>query len=140
MGLLRHAITALVIFGMLALGYFAFISDIANNYGITQDSNLTEIYSLYGSVVNESSGLGENITQKVEAVNGSGFLGTLEVLSTSMWDAAKMPFQAMLIVKTIISKGAEAIGLPTWVATGFIAIILISLAMIILSAFFRWAL
>jgi len=135
---IKNIIIIILVVSGISFGYFGFANDLMDNYGITQDANLSNTEQVLSDTFNET----DTITSRIqESVRGSGGITVKEgftILSATALAAIKLPFQ---LIKTLMTLFADLIlnipGFPPWVGTLAIAVIVILLSFAVLSAVLR---
>jgi len=121
----------------IGIGLFGFATNMYDNYGINLGGNYTQTQT---QLENSFSGI-ENITfaiqQKVSEPGGvteeSGFV----VLTKGALAAIKLPFEIIKFVSVLLVDISATIGLPTWVVSMTMAIIITVILFAIFSAILR---
>jgi len=139
---LKDYIIALILVSIPIIIFSTLMYETANSkyYNV----NLSSHYNYVYNEINNSMGittaydLGLNMSEKMEESSGIGVQESLIILSEGAIMALKMPFTAMKIIPHLISVVAMELGVPSWLVTTFIALLLITLTFLILSAFLRW--
>jgi hypothetical protein len=138
--ILRAFIIGFLIAGMLFAGMSIFMGDIANNYGVTIDGNMTKSYNSLGMSLNQSTSTVYSMQNKTEGGEGitSNPSNELVSISPTIWGVIKTPFEMLTNFVSASKAIVTTMGIPTWFYYGLIAIISITLTLIVLSILFRW--
>jgi len=131
-------IIGIIIFSGVILGIISFENGLFNTYNI--NTNITTELSKYNYLNNTYEGV-EAVRKKVESgVNSTAtdYLGDLAYMG---WQGIIVSFKAISnYIKLLVTIPSEELGIPTYITTIGISIILVIFIMTLLSAILRYQL
>jgi hypothetical protein len=140
---LKDYIIGIILFSVIVVGFVTFMYDSGTSkyYNLDFNDEYAEIYEDINTTLGIGSGyeLGINMSESLEESEGVTTSSTgWSVLAEGAKKALKTPIIAMKIIPNLITKVAVKIGIPSWLFTTIIALLIITLAFLLLSAFMRW--
>lgn len=130
---LRSILISLIVFSMAIAGMGMIVADFNTSYNVTIDTGWEDTYNLLDNVT-ENTGVIKNQTAGSEIETATAF----ESLSQGGLASLKLFYNSGAYFSSIINNMALEYGVPAWVVEGLLAIIILTISMIILSAIFRF--
>ena len=123
---------AIIMVSLCAVGFGAFMVDLGATYGVPIDPAYSNTYDKTNEILNKSN----QITQTV-----SGNIATTDSIS-DIWvlqgtSAIQLGLQGTSLIKAMLLDAANIIGLPYWFIGGVLAMILVVLGYLAISALSR---
>jgi len=141
---IHYIIIALIIAGMVTTGITLYIGELGNNYGVTADvSGLNRTMTQLSQTQNDT----QSIVDTLHTFQLRGDILDVIYVPYEMikigWTVTKTIFGSFGVVGTLISDlstalAEQGIPIPIWAINGVISIFLITIAAIIIFAFFKW--
>ena len=132
MAKLTEIVIALVIFSVIIYGFSLIWAETTNEYGVTYTENISsqfnKINDTWKDVEAMSTKLQNASTQESTAVDS---------MVASTYSAMRLFFNSFGLVKAVIEMIAITFGVPNWIITAVLTIVLITIVGAILSAFFK---
>ena len=123
---------------LFALGIFGLKNDLVANYGVTESAALQSTESKFTELLTNTQKNASQIASRTETSGGlevesSGFIIAKEVFSI-----IKLPFKLIPLMSDMLTEiGNNIPGLPTYIMPAIIAILLVSIAWIVISKVLR---
>ena len=134
---LKTFLIASIMVSMFALGIYGFKTELANNYGVPDNSFLTQNEESFTTLLNSSSGIGTSMSERTEQSGGLRVTSGVIEIASDVYSIIKLPFQLTGIINDLLTDVVSQLGFPTYFVQGIYAMILIIIALIVISLVFR---
>lgn len=118
---------------MVILGMVSFMTDLFTQYEVDADTSFNTTFAKSQQLLGYAKNTSEKAQQGKLAEGGS----EADILQ-SVRSAIVFPFKAVGLLFTMFSELMTTFGLPLWFVNGFVAIILFTVAFLILSFLWRY--
>lgn len=122
----------IIVFSMVIAGLSTFLADLNHEYGLGVDTSWNETYNQLDQVSGVTEDI-RNATEGSEITTADAF----ETISEGGMGAMKLVFNSFSLMDTIMTDLMREIGLPPWLYQGFLAILIVIVSFLIISAIFR---
>lgn len=134
-GIKDTIIIVMVVTGF-GVGVFGFAIDLLGNYDI-DEGNFTATESSLAATLSETTNLTESVQTKIQQSEGISVLSGIAVLSKGALAGLRLPFDMIRFLGNLFTDIANVIGVPGWLFSVGMGVIIISLAAAVYSALLR---
>ncbi len=135
--LLRDVVIGIVLFGLVVTGLFTWHVGLADQYNVNLNSSYRSVYNTLNSSIGSSYELTKDIEEKVGKTESIGVVEGFATIGKLALEAVKLPLNALVFITTYLALIASTLGIPTWILTGIISIIILVVAFLVLGAYLR---
>jgi len=129
---LRDIVIMGVVFSMLITAYAGYVAEFTTEYKPNVTVKFNQTYSKLTAFKNETETMQAALNTSEVSSLGSAFLW-----ATGAWNVLIMVFRSVDILRVIIGDFVEDFGIPSWVATAVLTIILVIVIFEIVGAIFK---
>ena len=129
----------IVMFLLVGVGVviFTFAGDLLGSYGIELEGNFSGTQTRLENTLADTKNITEDIQSRVSEEGGITIFGGFAVLGKSALAGIKLPFKFIALATTLLTEISTAFGVPTWVFTVTIMIIVTLLIAAVLAVVLR---
>jgi len=137
----RHYIIGIIMFVFFILGVISLITEFDNADANFMDSNDDDDFVKFNRTFNKLDDINESVNNikdnVIDADVDEGTFGVLNSLINSAWNTLKLLFNSLSFMNSVFEGLSEIFGIPSWVSTLLILLVVVVIAFAIYSALFQ---